>query len=422
MFVKRSEYLDASLFASLAFAAAIWLNTATVHSDTPHITAAFTPMVVVLTLLATRAWKSNRDGLIWSLTAAAVVFIWPSLNLNAPTDLLQVVRGKFAVGPAIRNLFVPDNSVEAGLVPGLLTSDVADRGGASTLASPQNSDIARAPRFFTPMLESYSASTSPLERYYISALEKRHGEGLEIELGEIQGITRMPGIFEYLYRNFGIVGNDDRVDAYYVLHERHEPRDAAIEQLNFSTTQELADQGKLKLTASTNCGLVRMQMRIEYAKDPLMFRPSGIELSLSDNDQAVWNGTVMPVPLDRAFVALISPLPATSVQKLFGQGPIHSRRWNTVDYHSSAADLLGSKVRQMRVDRIQCVDHSRFVEDSPAPQTITDSHAATPAPESVKPSSVPLLSSAEKKPDVKSQSPHRLRRNSAKSMKHPAIN
>src|SRR5207302_5760843 len=74
----RSDPLDASLLASLVFAAVMWLETALVRSDISQIVLAFTPVIVILSLLARMEWSSPARRVAWQAAACAALFVWPS--------------------------------------------------------------------------------------------------------------------------------------------------------------------------------------------------------------------------------------------------------------------------------------------------------------------------------------------------------
>jgi hypothetical protein len=370
----RSDRLDASLLASLAFAAMLWLKTALVRSDVSQIALAFTPVIVILSLLATIEWASVKRRLAWAAAVCAALFVWPSLNLSAPADLMKVIRGETSARSAIRGMYATPRPLDTSLRASLGTPDLADRRDVSILAFPDDNYISVGLRrpFFAPVLESYAASTESLEQYYIRALDSRRRAGLEIVYGldkgenpsmdGLQAITRTPRIFEYLYKNFELVSNQEHADGHYILRPRPQPRDVAIEQLGFSIPQQLADAGILKLDAPSTCGLVSLQIRIDYAKNPHVFRPGAIELSFSNSDQVVWQGSIRPLEPNESFVTYVSPLPPARFHKVFGPDPVEDVKWNKIEYHASNADLLGSRASLIHVGAIQCLNPKKFVD------------------------------------------------------------
>jgi hypothetical protein len=386
-----SDPLEASLLASLAFAAVVWLHTALIRSDISQIALAFTPMIVILSLLAKMEWTSPARRVAWSAVAGAALFVWPSLNLSAPADLVKVIRGETTARAAIRGIYAtrkPGDGLRASLA-----APASPRRDVSMLAFPYDDYISLGAhrRFFAPVLESYAASTEPLEQYYVHALDRRRRAGLEIvygldkgavpPVGGVQAITRTPAIFEYLYKNFELAGNEEYADAHYILRPRLQPRNAAIEELKFWIPQQSSDSGILKLDAPSACGLVLVELRMEYSKNPHIFRPAGIDVSFSNNDQPVWQGSITPLAPNESFVTYVSPLPPATFHKVFGQDPIQGVQWDKIAYHASSADMLGSGASFIHMGAIHCVDPEKFVgpavtDPNPA---LTPIVTATPA-------------------------------------------
>jgi hypothetical protein len=370
----RSDPFEASLLASLAFAAMIWLKTALVRSDVSQIVLAFTPVIVILSLLATIEWKSPVRRIAWAAAVCAALFIWPSLNLSAPTDLVKVLRGQTPVWGTIRGIRSTTRPLDKALRSNLNTANLADGHDVPTVAFPYDNyiTIGLHRSFFAPVLESYAASTESLQRYYIGVLDRQRRSGLEIiygpdnatvpSVGGLQAITRTPIIFGYIYRYFELASTEKHADGHYILSPRRQPRDVAFEQLDFSILHQLGDTGILKLNPSSACGLVLLEIRIDYAKAPEIFRPSGIELTLSAGDQPVWRGSIRPLTPNQAFFTYVSPLPPERFHEVFGQDPVQSAKWDKIEYHASPADLLGSAARLIQVNSIQCIDPKKFVE------------------------------------------------------------
>jgi len=262
-----------------------------------------------------------------------------------------------------------------------MCSDFADGHNVPVLAFPYESHIGAGVRrrIFAPVLESYASSTDSLERYYIDALDRQRRAGLDVIygsdgevvplVGDIQGITRTPRIFEYLYRHFELANNEDHSDGHYKLRERHPARDITTEELQFSTPHQSIDSGTFKLDAPSTCGVVRVDMQIDYSKNPRIFRPSGIELSLSDSDQLVWRGSIRPLELGQTFVTYISPLPAATFPKIFGSGPVQTTKWDKIEYRDLPSDALGTRARHIKITGLYCLDPQKFVASTPVPQS-----------------------------------------------------
>jgi hypothetical protein len=103
-------------------------------------------------------------------------------------------------------------------------------------------------------------------------------------------------------------------------------------------------------------------MRIDYMKTLSIFRPSGIELNFKNGDQSVWKGSIRPMEPNQTFVTYISPLASSKFAKVFGEDPIQSSPWDTLEYRSLPADMLGSTARRIHIEMAQCVNPQRFTE------------------------------------------------------------
>lgn len=372
--VWRSDPREASLLVSLAFAALVWLETALVRSDIPQIVVAFTPVIVILSLLSKMEWTSPARRVAWSAAAVAALVVWPSLNLTAWPGLLRVIRGETTPRGAISAIYATKRPPDAGLRASLAAPDLAGRRDISILEFPSDNYGSVGPRrrFFAPVLESYAASTEPLERYYVRALDSRRRAGLEIIYGpdkgallpgdNIQAITRTPVIFEYLYKHFELTGNEEHGDGRYILRPRLQPQEVSTEPFQFSTPQQSPDSGILRLDAPSACGLVLLELRIDYAKNPHIFRPGGIELTFTNKDQLVWQGSIKPLAPNETFVTYVSPLPPARFHQVFSQGPVQAVQWDKIQYHASGTDALGSRATFIHLGDIQCVDPKKFAD------------------------------------------------------------
>jgi hypothetical protein len=178
--------------------------------------------------------------------------------------------------------------------------------------------------------------------------------------GGVQAITRTPNVFEYIYKNFALVGEDEHPDGHYVLRPADEPPPVRIEPLKFSKPRESLDSGVVKLTAPTTCGIVRLDMQLNYTRRSRIFRTSGIDVYLTNADQQVWQGSISPLELNQRFITYISPLPPTAFHKVFGRGPIQGVAWDKLEYRSTPTDLLGAKASHVQIFAINCLDPDKF--------------------------------------------------------------
>jgi hypothetical protein len=394
MTIWRSHALDGALLSGLAVAAVFWVMTGFVRSDIAHIAAAFTPMVVILSFVFPRDWNVPKEAAVWVVFAAAVILAWPRASISAPTDLMKVVRGEVGAGDTFRDLQTAQRPLDETLKASLLMPDQWSRRKVSLLPFPYDTYIAPGVGrpLFAPVLETYGVSTPYLEDYYLKALQRGRQSGLEILYGPdrtddsltggVQTITRTPNVFEYIYRNFALVSEDIRADGHYVLAPVDEPPPVRIEPLKFSKMQESLGSGMVRLTTPSTCGLIRVEMQLGYTRRSHFLRLSGIQVSLSDGDQRVWQGSIRPLEPNQKFVTYISPLEPGVFHKVFGREPVRGVRWDKIEYRSAPTDLLGAKATHVEIFGVECLDPEKFAEAPVVTEPLVASQVApAPAPE-----------------------------------------
>ena len=122
-----------------------------------------------------------------------------------------------------------------------------------------------------------------------------------------------------------------------------------------------------------------LEIRIDYAKNPHVFRPGGIELTFSSRDQLVWQGSIKPLALNASFVTYVSPLPPERFHQVFSQDAVQGVQWDKIQYHASSTDMLGSRASLIHVGA-QCVDPNKFVEGAVPEQNPSLTTIETTAP------------------------------------------
>jgi hypothetical protein len=371
--VWKSERLDAVLLVSLSFAAVAWLTTALVHSDIPHIAIGFTPMLVILSLLVPKDLREPKEAGVWGAIAVAAILAWPSSILASPADVMKVARGEVGPEEVLRNLHSSrrplDKSVKESLTP-----NEAGLGNVPLLAFPYDNHVVVGVRrrLFAPILETNNVSTAFLQEYYVRALEKQQRAGVEIVYGPdrtddpltggVEAITRTPEVFEYIYKNFSLASSDAHADGHYILHPMDEPSQTVTEPLKFTTLQQTLDSGLVKLNLPTTCGLVRLEMRFEYDRNPKLFRPSGVEVRLKNGDEPLWHGLIRPLEPNQKFSTYVSPMEPAQFYRVFGREPIRGIQWDKIEYQSSPTDILGSRASHVEIFSVDCLDPQKFGE------------------------------------------------------------
>src|SRR5688572_16280712 len=127
MTIWRSHPLDGALSSGLVVAAVLWMMTAFVRSDIAQITAAFTPMVVILSYVFPRDWSMPKETAVWVVFAAGVLLAWPMSSISAPADLLKMVGGEVGAGDTFRGLHTARAPLDQTVLASLGTPDQANR-------------------------------------------------------------------------------------------------------------------------------------------------------------------------------------------------------------------------------------------------------------------------------------------------------
>jgi hypothetical protein len=285
---------------------------------------------------------------------------------------MKVASGQVGAEETFRGLHSTRRPLDPSVQQSLTTPNQAGLGNTPLLAFPYDNHVVVGVRrrLFAPVLETNAVSTAFLQEYYVRALQKQRQAGLEIVYGldrtddplsgGVQAITRTPEVFEYIYKHFTLGSNDEHADGHYVLRPMDEPQQVVVEPLKFEILRRTSDSGLLKLSLPSTCGLVRLEMKLGYDRNPQFFRPSGVELRLNSGDARLWQGVIRPLEFDQHFVTYISPLQPAQFHKVFGREPIQGLPWDKLEYQSSPTDLLGSKANRIDIFSIECMDPQKF--------------------------------------------------------------
>lgn len=369
---------DAALCACFTIAALVWLKGATVQSDATNLVVAFTPVVVAISLLATRVGESLKSQLAWAIVAAGLVVVWPALGPRSVTDLYRVVKGEVSVPTSLQTLRsvrqpLPD-SVRRGLQP----ADLVDRSNIPLMAFPSGTPVVVGLKrpLFSPLLEGERTTTQFLEQHVVQALHRQRQSPLEILLNDeaaqglspqgVQGLTYRPVLFDYMYRNFELTPNSGTPEGLHLLRAGFETRNVVTEPLRFAVLQRSIDSGVLQLSMPSTCGLIRVEAILSHDRNAQIFRPAGLQLRLKSGSQQIWQGALPSLDPGNVVASLITPLPKGTLHRVFGQEPVAAPTWDVLEYESQPTDFLGSPASSVEILNLHCLDPQRFVSAPPA--------------------------------------------------------
>ena len=359
---------------SLAFL--LCLKSTLIRSATDHIVLGMTPMVV--TFLVAGRWvlpglqqriRYWTHPVLWICMLVVLRIYWP-MKSTAVTDLKlgteALARGLLTT---MRNPETPEK-----VLPAVVLRNLQSGGPKSILSFPYENHIGILlnRRLVAPVLQSYVANTIALQQYYVASLDRVANRDMEVAysvdgiaswaVDNVQTVSRVPIIFEYLYRNFEL---RDHSDGLLVLQRNREPRRPTFHELPFearasevSPTESLHQE--IRLTQPTSCGLVRLQMQVSYSPMVLLTKPMPIYITVRNGEESLTYSTFVPLALDRPFYTFFSVVPPELFFNAFGQGSIPSRMWDRLDI-TAPAWRFAVPPRLLHISRLECMDSERFV-------------------------------------------------------------
>ena len=358
---------DEGMFLPLLACSLIELKSVTVRSDLGHITQSDSPLVFVFLLAGAvllSRWRISKIApILWTAGFVTLWFSWPwagpyfasdilkAATVKSPLERLEMLR-RVTAKPSV---VLPEGLVEP---TGLSAPPV--------LAFPYENyiPIALQRRIVAPVLMSYNAGTDALQRFYIASLE-REGN-LEVVYGmdnvasaaidEVQAVTRVPLIFDYLYKHFRLRSNTPFGKGFYLLH-RDETPPRGFDAVEVVAKIGAADNGRLDvhLQEPVACNLLRFSMEVDYPAIRHLGRPTPLEL-LFFKDGAPFLKTVLTaIKSNASFSTYVSLIPADHFQEVFGTNPITPTSWDDLQISPRASDWLGASPSRIDIQKIECL-------------------------------------------------------------------
>jgi hypothetical protein len=376
--VRKSPLLDRCLLVGLTFASLVTIKSAFIRSDVGHIAYALAPLVFTFLVLGKTEWNSRIGQVLWCVFALALVSFWPASGWNAPVEVWKVISGEYSLAGMIREISYSTIPPEVVLPAWMLAPDLHSASDhRPLLAFPYENyiPIVLQRPLVAPVLQSYSASTEALQRYYVDSVEKQRHDGLDVVYGidtvavwpvdGVQTVSRVPIIFEYLFHNFELGPVQANEDGHYFLEPRAKPKEISLRDLPFKRERGTNSSGLIRLKEPTPCGLVRLDMTIAPSPRKYFFRPSGVELVFRRGNERVLTVPIRPIDIDKPFTTYVSLVNPASFYKLFQSTAVPSRAWDNLVYYRSPTDRLAARPRNVDILRVQCLDPLMFVEEDP---------------------------------------------------------
>jgi len=351
---------EEGMFLPLAVCSLIELKSATVRSDLGHITQSSSPLVFVFLLagavLLSRWRASKKAPILWAAAFVILWFSWPWSGMYFGSDLVRAATSKSPVE-------------KLSMIRTATSKLLADAGGPAAtplLAFPYQNYISIALQrlIVAPVLMSYNASTQALQEFYIASLERE--PNLEVVYGvdnvastaidEVQAVTRVPLIFEYLYKHFRL-RDESRVGKGFYLLERDSAPPGQFDVVEVFANVRQADRGttEVRPQSPASCNLIRLNVEMDYPIARHIGRPTPLEL-LFFKDGAPFLKTVLTTIKPNApFSTYVSLIPADHFHEVFGAQPISPTPWDSLQIAPRASDWLGVAPSSIEIQKIECL-------------------------------------------------------------------
>ena len=349
------------LLLVLSICSVALMKGATVRSDIGHITLSAGPFVFLFLVIGNDALKNSRAGLCWICFGIVLVLIWPWAGVYALKDIHSMLAGQTAILDKLDRLRGMRTTPET-LPEGLAQAVSHEK--ASMLNVPYEISIGIALKrlFIPPFLQAYAAHTARLQDYYVESLRK-HQVPFTVTYGldslasplidSVQHVTRLPIIFEYLYRNFELRGG---VYGAGFLLLRHRPSAVAMNfsPVSFASEQKTANLLLMHSNQFVSCSLVRLEMIVGYSWKSMLGRPTGATVTFLEGNRSVQSTRLVALEDGREFSTIISLMAPADLSKLFSNSLVPQTRWDTIRIEYSASDLLDVLPSETKVIGVGC--------------------------------------------------------------------
>lgn len=367
--IAAALYLkEEGMFLPLLVCSIIELKSVTVRSDLGHITQSVSPLVFVFLLAGAvllSRWRGSKGApVVWAGGFAVLWFSWPWAGPYFASEIRNAATGKSAIEKLTSAHTVigkPEEVLPAGLG--------AKPGGTPAppmLAFPYQNyiPIALQRRIVAPVLMSYNASTEPLEQFYITSLERE--SNLEVIYGvdtlastaidEVQAVTRVPLIFDYLYKHFRLRSNTPFGKGFYLLY-RDAPSPREFDAVEVTSTVKQAENEAMEIRPQSPvaCNLLRLNIEMDYPVTRHLGRPTPIELLFFKESTPFLKTVVTAQQSGVPFLTYISLIPPDRFHEVFGTESIPPTPWDSLQIMPRASDWLGVSPSRIDIRKIECV-------------------------------------------------------------------
>jgi hypothetical protein len=364
--IPRIPLRDQYTLVCLLVFALLQLKGAIVRSDTGHILANTIPLVFLFLVLSKYCVPRNTVSALltipWLMLFIALFNIWQVSDYSALTNPGRWID-KFSVAPKKLAQLVSVRSAPNTYLPTGLAALPAH--GPPMVDFPYDNYIAMGLKrpLVAPVLQAYAAETSSLQRLYTSHLSQLHNfevvygiDGIAVaEVDGVQNMTRVPLIFEYLYRHFELESRRRFGTGYYLLHRRPHPRTLPVSNVPFSVQYVTPAALVLHVSPTTACSLVQVSLRISYPFTAVLGRPDSLNVQFLYQGHLFLLSNLVPVEVGKVFTTYVSLMKPAQFHTLFETGAAQTMRWDTLQIGTNDTGLFGVQPSGVDVTHLGCV-------------------------------------------------------------------
>jgi hypothetical protein len=366
----RIAVADIYLLVCLAASALLQLKGITVRSDLGHIMLGTLPLVFLFMIIGLigneRGWYQHFIfKAAWFALAFFLLAGWPNATLKTITQVGSVVDGSVSLSQQIQKITTghlpTSNIIPAGLEKAIDPTK-------AILSFPQDNfiPIALNKPMVGPVHQAYSAFTPALQQKYVSDLERLKNTfevvyGLDslsaAMLENVQQVTRVPIIFEYLYRNYTLKTPQVFDGKYVLLKPRTTPTDFVATDLPFEVTKPWdGELATIRLSKPATCSMLRVTPRINYPIFSLIGRSTQLNVKVWRGGKVTQQTSMVAIEPGKSFSTYLSLIDPDKFYQIFATSqPVQTKEVDSLQFQPLSDVFLSVAPSSVDISKIECI-------------------------------------------------------------------
>lgn len=371
--LSRIPLADSYLLTCLAVCGIFQLKGATVRSDLGHAMLGATPLILLFLIIGVaggaRGWYKNTFFKVsWWLLAVFLLAAWPFATTQPLRQLNALIDGKASLSEQLQNLTTGHIPLSDLLPPGLAEATASTN---AILSFPQDNyvPIALHKKIVAPVHQAYSAFTLSLQQKYVDDLQ-RHKNTFEVVYGldgltgvmleNVQQVTRVPIIFEYLYRNYKLKSPQVFGNKFVVLEPRATPAEFRSQAVAFDTKPWNGQLITFKMPQPATCSMLRLTQKINYPVLTLLGRATQLNVKIWSKNKIIQESSMVAIEPGKSFSTYISLMDLDKFYNIFSDSnPVQTRQLDSLQMVPLSTAFLGFAPSAVEVSKIECITFSK---------------------------------------------------------------